>query len=209
MLLRTVRRICLRGFQISAAFLLLLAAGTARAENDASLDEFFRGGHFETSLANGCLFSPFAAIRNRPTLNYTISELQVGYMLTDVSGPSLWRGNWEVASGAFGGTAFDGVGDDIAGATVWLRYNFVPRQSRFAPYLHAGAGLTYSDINRRLVGQDFNFNLELGAGVRYRLSSHWSVNLEYRYQHISNANLADRNLNVNAHGPMLAMSFFF
>ena len=209
MLLLRVRRDCLRGFQISAAFLLLLAAGTARAENDASLDEFFRGGHFEASLGNGCLFSPFAAIRNRPTLNYTISELQLDYMLTDVSGPSLWRGNWEVASGAFGGTAFDGVGDDIAGATVWLRYNFVPRQSRFAPYLHAGAGLTYSDINRRLVGQDFNFNLDLGAGVRYLLSSHWSVNLEYRYQHISNANMADRNLGVNAHGPMLAVSFFF
>jgi hypothetical protein len=36
-----------------------------------------------------------------------------------------------------------------------------------------------------------------------------SVNLEYRYQHISNANLAHRNLGVNAHGPMLAVSFFF
>lgn len=209
MILRRVRRIFLRGFQIPAAFLLLLAAGTARAENDASLDEFFRCGRFEASLGNGCLFSPFAAIRNRPTLNYTISELQLGYMLTDVAGPGLWRGNWEVASGAFGGTAFDGLGDDIAGATVWLRHNFVPRQSRFAPYLQAGAGLTYTDINRRLVGQDFNFNLDLGAGVRYRLSSHWSVNLEYRYQHISNANLADRNLGVNAHGPMLAVSFFF
>jgi len=209
MILRTVRWTCLHGFQISAAFLLLLAAATARAGNEVALDELFRCGRFEASLGSGCLFSPFAAIRNRPTLNYTLSELQLGYMLTDAAGPSLWRGNWEIASGAFGGTAFDGVGDDIAGATVWLRYNFVPRQSRFAPYLHAGAGLTYSDINRRLVGQDFNFNLELGAGVRYRLSSHWSVNLEYRYQHISNANLADRNLGVNAHGPMLAVSFFF
>lgn len=209
MLWPRVRRIFLRGVQISAAFLLLLAAGTARAGNDVSLDGFFRCGRFEASLASGCLFSPFAAIRNRPTLNYTISELQLGYMLTDVAGPSLWRGNWEVASGVFGGTAFEGAGDDVAGATLWLRYNFVPRQPRFAPYLHAGAGLTYTDINRRLVGQDFNFNLNLGAGLRYLLSSHWSVNLEYRYQHISNANLADRNLGVNAHGPMLAVSFFF
>lgn len=96
---------------------------------------------------------------------------------------------------------------EYGGATVWLRYNFVPRQSRFASFVQAGAGLTATDLNRRLVGEDFN--LDLGAGVRYRLSSHWSVNLEYRYQHISNANMADRNLGVNAHGPMLAVSYFF
>jgi len=181
----------------------------ARAGCDAPVDEFLRYGTFETSLASGCLFSPFAAIRNRPTLNYTISELQVGYMLSDVAGPSIWRGNWEIASGAFGGKVFDGVGDYIAGTTIWLRYNFVPPQSRFAPFVQAGAGVTCADINRRLVGQDFNFNLDLGAGVRYLLSSHWSVNLEYRYQHISNANMADRNLGVNAHGPMLAVSYLF
>jgi opacity protein-like surface antigen len=196
-------------FQICAVFLLILPAGTTRAGNDASLDEFFRCGRFEASVGNGCLFSPFAAIRNRPTLNYTLSEFQLGYMMTDVAGHGIWRGNWEVANAAFGGRVFEGVGDCIAGATIWLRYNVLPRQSRFAPFVQAGAGGTYTDINPRLVGQDFNFNLDLGAGVRYLLSSHSSVNLEYRYQHISNANMADRNLGVNAHGPMLAVSFFF
>ena len=107
------------------------------------------------------------------------------------------------------GQVFEGVGEFMAGATIWLRYNFVPRESRFAPFVQAGAGGTYTDINPRLIGQDFNFNLDLGAGVRYLLASRWSVNVEYRYQHISNANMADRNLGVNAHGPMLAVSFFF
>src|SRR5882762_785820 len=104
------RGIRLLSFQICAAFLLTLPAATTRGESDASLDDFFRCGRFEASFGSGCLFSPFAAIRNRPTLNYTISELQFGYMLSDIAGPNLWRGNWEIASGAFGGKVFDGVG---------------------------------------------------------------------------------------------------
>lgn len=186
-------------------FLFVLSAGIARGGSEAYFDEFFRKGSFETLLGGGAMFSPFAAIRNRPTLNYTLSEFQLGYMMTDVAGHGLWRGNWEVANAAFGGKVFDGVGDCLAGATIWLRYNFVPCQSRFAPFVQAGAGGTYTDINPRLVGQDFNFNLDLGAGVSFLLSSHWFVNLEYRYQHISNADMADLNLGVNAHGPMVAM----
>jgi lipid A 3-O-deacylase len=207
--LRRARRKFLPVSQISAAILFLLPAGTVRAGSDTSPAEFFRCGRFEVTVGDGCLFSPVIAIHNRPTLNYTISELQVGYMLGDAAGSGIGRGNWEIAGGAFGGTVFYGDGDSIVGTTLWLRRNFVSSQSRLVPYLQAGAGVTYADINRRLVGQDFNFNLDLGAGARYMLSARWSVNLEYRYQHISNANLADRNLGVNAHGPILAVSFFF
>jgi opacity protein-like surface antigen len=207
--LHRVQRTRLRSLKAWAVLFFILSTGFARGDSEAYFDEFFHKGSFETSLGGGALFSPFAAIRNRPTLNYTLSEFQLGYMMTDVAGHGIWRGNWEVANAAFGGKVFEGIGDFMAGATIWLRYNFVPCQSRFAPFVQAGAGGTYTDINPRLVGQDFNFNLDLGAGVRYLLSPHWSVNLEYRYQHISNANMADRNLGVNAHGPMLAVSFFF
>jgi opacity protein-like surface antigen len=77
------------------------------------------------------------------------------------------------------------------------------------PYIQAGAGLTATDVNRELTGQTFNFNLDLGAGVRYFVTRNCSVNLEFRYQHISNAKLSDKDLGVNACGPMLGISFFF
>ena len=47
------------------------------------------------------------------------------------------------------------------------------------------------------------------ASARYVLARHWSLDLEYRYQHISNANLAGHNLGINAHGPVLGISYFF
>ena len=46
-----------------------------------------------------------------------------------------------------------------------------------------------TDIDHSILGQPFNFNLDLGAGVRYFIGRNWSLSLEYRYQHISNANL--------------------
>jgi len=104
---------------------------------------------------------------------------------------------------------FNGTGTYVAGATAWLRYNFVPARSRLLPYAQAGAGFVFTDIDRNLLGQDFNFNLGLGVGFRYLISERWSLSLEYRYQHISNANLAHRNVGINAHGPVLGLSFFF
>jgi opacity protein-like surface antigen len=85
----------------------------------------------------------------------------------------------------------------------------VPPGSRWIPYTQAGLGLTSTDIDRQIVGQPFNFNLDLGAGTRYLLSEHWALNLEYRFQHISNANTGTHNLGINAHGPILGVSYLF
>jgi len=39
-------------------------------------------------------------------------------------------------------------------------------------------------------------------------TSNFSLNLEYRFQHVSNAGLAGRNLGINAHGPVMGVSWF-
>jgi opacity protein-like surface antigen len=75
--------------------------------------------------------------------------------------------------------------------------------------VQAGAGFCFTDVDRRLLGQDFNFNLEAGVGIRYFISSNWSVELEYRYQHLSNANMSYRNIGVNAQGPVAGVSYLF
>ncbi|PYJ08001.1 MAG: hypothetical protein DME25_02515 [Verrucomicrobia bacterium] len=197
-------------------FLLSLHSGSAAdAPSTNALAEtllaegLFAGGRWEATLGSGAMFSPFVANKNRPTINYTLSELQVGYMLSDVKEAGWLRGNVELAGSSFGGAIFEGSGDYIAGGTLWLRYNFVPRDWRVVPYGQAGAGITFTDADRRVVGQTFNFNLDLGVGARYLIDRHWSVALEYRYQHISNANTARKNLGINAQGPIISVSYFF
>jgi opacity protein-like surface antigen len=182
---------------------------TNDASGASSVQDFFHSGRFEAAVTSGALFSPVFATGGRPTANYTQSGLQLGYMLTDPVRVGFLRGNLEFAGEGFGGAIFNGEGSYVSGGTLWLRGNLVSEHSRFVPYIQAGAGLTATDVNRELTGQTFNFNLDLGAGVRYFVTRNCSVNLEFRYQHISNAKLSDKDLGVNACGPMLGISFFF
>lgn len=211
----------MRGFTNTPSLLLLalnflftnLAVADVKASNletDSSpFNDHFNRGAFEASLGAGALFSPFIATHNRPTLNYQLTEFQIGYMLTPVRGSGFWRGNVEVAGSAFGGPIFSGVGHYVTGGTLWGRYNFVPQHGHFVPFVQIGAGLTTTDLDRRIEGQDFNFNLNVGVGTRYFINPNWTVNLEYRFQHISNANLSSRNIAVNAEGLNFGVSYFF
>ncbi len=185
-------------------------AGTTSPTTGFSPEQLFERGRYEAALGSGVMFSPFLANANRPTINYTLTSLQFGYMLGDVRGDGWCRGNFELAGEGFGSAVFDGPGGYIAGGALWVRRNFVHRGLwGLIPYVQAGAGMVGTDIDRDLIGQSFNFNLGLAVGVRYLVSRSWSVTLEYRYQHISNANTGPRNVGINADGPMLGISHFF
>jgi opacity protein-like surface antigen len=174
-----------------------------------SADDLFASGRYEAGLTTGVLLSPVASQQNRPEINYVTTGVQLGRMFGGVRGSGVLRGSFEAAAEAFGNAIYEGPGSYIAGVTVWLRYNFVPRGWRLIPYIQGGAGLLSTDIDRGLVGQPFNFNLDAGAGVRYLIGRQWSVGLEYRFQHISNANLGKRNVGINSQGPILGLSYFF
>ncbi|HET9804079.1 MAG TPA: acyloxyacyl hydrolase [Candidatus Acidoferrum sp.] len=198
--------------------LLIMAGGaltcsSAAAQTNSPPPEkfatLFSPGSWEGSVDAGVLFSPVIATYQRPTINYTITSLQVGRMLSEVKGSGWLRGNFEFAGEGFGSAIFQGPGGYIAGVTLWARYNFVQRDWRFIPYVQAGAGLTATDINRGIVGQTFQFNLDIAAGTRYFLAQRWCLNLECRYQHVSNANTGKHNLGINAIGPLLGVSYFF
>jgi opacity protein-like surface antigen len=186
-----------------------ILAGEPTNEERNSTAELFQPGKYEFSFTSGPKFSPFVAKKHRPTVDYTLTEAQLGCMLSNVRECGWFSGSFELAGGAFGGAIFEGPGGYVAGGTTWVRYNFALHNERLVPFFQAGAGLTSTDTASEIVGQYFNFNLDLGAGFRCLIARNWSVNLEYRYQHISNANLSDHNVGINAHGPILGVSHFF
>ena len=171
-------------------------------------ESHFHSGQWEGELGQALMFSPALGV-SRPPVDYTFTDITAGYMLTDIHGQSIWRGNLETLGSLFVGGIFDGRGNYIAGGTFWLRYNFLMPGSRFVPYAQAGWGLTESDLDRRIEGQNFNFNLDGAVGTRYLITATWSVNLECRYQHISNAHLARPNAGIDAIGPAISISHFF
>lgn len=182
---------------------------TNHYDTELSLRDHFLSGQFEGTLTAGPMFSPVGTPLNRPTINYAVTSLQLGYMVTEPAGRGILHGNFEIAPELFCAGVYEGVGNFIAGTTLWFRYNFIPSSSPLVPYVQLGGGFELMDLDHRIVGQSFNFNLDAGVGVRWFLSSRWSANLEYRFQHLSNASLGPRNVGVNSQGPIAGISCFF
>ncbi len=193
------------GFRAGAADGAL--SNSFSAEN-LSLEENFHSGRFEPAVGGGVLFSPIVAGKGRPVENYAPATVQLGYMVTDLWGEGFPRGNLELAVEGFGAGIFSGTGHYIAGSTLLFRHNFVPHGWRVIPFVELGAGLTSMDIDHRYDGQNFNFNLSAALGARYFIQPRLAVSLEYRYQHISNADLGAHNIGLNAEGPVLSLSWF-
>jgi opacity protein-like surface antigen len=150
----------------------------------------------------------------RPDFGFAIGTVSYGWMLTDIQGDGLCRGNWEFLLSAFGGGIFEGPGDKVAGAGFAFRYNFVRPNAWIVPFIQLGAGGVYSDAAnddavQHLLGSDWSFDLQGAAGLRFMVSEHFSITLKAEFRHFSNAGLADRNYGANNLGGVLGLSFFY
>jgi lipid A 3-O-deacylase len=199
----------LLALSVAALTAFRTSAATDINEDGFAVEKIFRANQWEISLSAGPLFSPFIATKHRSTVNYVVGGFQFGWMISDLNSAGPLRGNWEMVSEVFGAPIYEGKGTYIAGSTLWFRYNFVPASWCVVPYAQGGGGFVFTDTDNRLLGQRFNFNLDLAFGLRFFVSERCSLNAEYRYQHISNADLASNNVGINAHGPMLGASYFF
>ena len=204
------RYLCLAG----AAF---LSTSAALAQNNAgstntgafSIEDNFQPGWREATAGFGIMFSPLGSSFARPTVDYVPGYIEAGYMLNHIHGSGVLQNNFELTVEAFGAGIYRDTGHYIAGGTLWFRHNLIPAGSRFAPYVQVGGGVVSMDINHSYDGHNVNFNVDAACGVRYFVKPRLSLNAEFLYQHISNANTADHNIGINAVGPILSTSWFF
>jgi opacity protein-like surface antigen len=203
-------------FLLVITLALVLSTAPARAQTNSaapaegfSLDDNFKFGSCEFSLGVAPMFSPIGDDKNRPVVNYVEGFAQFGIMVTDIHGHGFLRGNIEMVGEAFGAGIYEETGNYIAGGSIMGRYNFIPRSSHFSPYIQVGVGGEMMDINHQYDGHNFNFNVVAMGGLRYFIKPKMSLNAEFRFQHLSNANTGDRNIGINAIGPALGISWFF
>lgn len=196
------------GFSLGQAF-----GGTEIVEkNPVVVEETpFDQGRLEYQSSSGAYFSIGGS--DRPTLNYSVTNLRLGVMLNTPEGEGFFRGNFELLVQGFYASVFDGPGDYFAGASVLLRYNFVQPGARLVPYFQIGVGAAYNDIykdmEQRLIGQAWEINLEAALGLRFFLNDRWHLNLEGGYRHLSNADMADRNTGLDSLGATAGLGYHF
>src|ERR1043165_7026674 len=155
------------------------------------------------------MFSPVLFGTDRATVDYTYSGVEFARMMNTPSGDPWWRGNWQVGGEVFGGGIFEGRGNYVVGSGLFFRYNLVQEGWRVVPYAQLDLGAVFTDLDRRIQGQNFNFCEQFALGGRYFITPRWSLNAEMRFQHISNAGQSYPNAGVNALGPVVSLSYFF
>ena len=149
----------------------------------------------------------------RPSIDLAVDSLRLGVMLGNPRGSSLLAGNFELLGEVYAGPILEGPGNVTAGATLFIRYNFIQPRARFIPYLQIGAGGVYTDISekdsRGLVSLPVEFNLQGTGGTRMMLNDRWSLVVEGGYRHISNATIKLPNYGIDSVGGSLGFGFFF
>jgi len=133
---------------------------------------------------------------NFQMLNFTASA---AVPMGGQRGSGWFKGRFEWAPELWLGLFIHPYHRPLLGVTpLQVRYVFEP-EWRVHPYLFAGVGILYADVDRKETGNRVNFNPQVGAGLYYALSGAASLILEYRHVHISNAGLDERNSGMNNH----------
>jgi len=201
--------------------LVLLSALTAYAGEEPPLqttvmrdvDSNFAKGTKEFQNVAGAFFFFDRGGNNRPSVDLAVDSVRLGTMLSNPHGSNFLAGNFELLGEIFAGPIFEGPGDVTAGATLFIRYNFIQPRARIIPYLQIGGGGVYTDVSEKesggLVSSALNFNLQGTGGTRIMLNERWSFVVEAGYRHISNATISLPNYGIDTVGGNLGFGFFF
>jgi lipid A 3-O-deacylase len=198
------------GFAALHAFAGDAGKDIAPAAADSSV---FDRGILEFEAGAG-YFGSFSTGAPRPTINYQLNDLRLGWMYDSPRHHGFWRGNNEFIFEAFGGPVTDSPGGSyLAGGGILWRYNFIQPGARLIPYTQLGAGALDNDVwtspHQRILGEGFEFLLTADLGIKYLVNDRWAISLEADYRHISNADIASRNQGLNALGALMQISYFF
>jgi hypothetical protein len=204
-----------RNFHIGFSVLFILLGGHFQLSSaSGSEGELIGTGKVDIQLVSGPLFSSEIFGNRTPTTNAWQSSLRLGWILNNPKQKEWFLGgSLEAIIEVPYALIYQGPGNYWVGITGLLRYNFVPPDSKWIPYVQVGIGVVhtdaYKDYSQDAVGQATEFNPQASLGIRYFFKEKWAVNLEAIFLHISNANLAERNTGLNFFGGFVGISCFF
>jgi hypothetical protein len=160
-------------------------------------------------------------VYNTYPLKYTLVPIfaSLRWHMSGISGPLILRGNWDLTMTGSVTAIPRGPENHYFSYIMGIRRNFVPRNSRVAPYFDIRLGLGLIDAKGPkgvlyAQGQDFTFTINMGSGVRYNLNPRYAISAGLNFMHISNLDLSEsngkpnwgvRNYGINVYGPMVGL----
>ena len=171
--------------------------------------EEFNAQRFEFALESGYLFGAI----NPPADYQILTEfLTARIRWGAIRGDNWLRGYNQFYFSAMAEPILQGIENHYFGFNLGMRYNFVRPGSRLVPYFSGGVGAGWIDSHPEIPGgqgQDFTFNILSAAGISYRVTDQWKVNVGALYQHLSNGGQTDPNPSLNLFGPQVGVNYSF
>jgi len=202
----------------TTTLLAILFAAHAFAGDAGKQIQFTAPGPFDRGACElqggaGEFLSFSSTSAKRPTINYQMEDLRLGWMYDSPRHSGWLRGNNEFLLELFAGPVTKGQDGYLAGGSLLWRYNFIQPGARLIPYLQLGAGALGNDVfvdrAQREIGGAFEFDLQADLGLKYLINDRWSLSLEADYRHISNADIYSRNQGLNSIGGLMQLSYSF
>jgi len=134
---------------------------------------------------------------------------RVGMVVTDEVGAGALTGNVEVLVEPFFARFTRPFAAEAAGGSLVLKYNFLSF-GRWVPFWEVAAGVLWTNLAPRIPEESppFNFILGTGPGAQYFITPHTALTLGVRFSHVSNAEIGERNIGLNAILPYVGLSWF-
>lgn len=200
-----------------SAFFVLTSV-PAQAEKFA---ERFGQGHDEFGIQMGYGYTfDLPPGQDRTDIDFLLIFSNYKYNITGVVGDSFYRGGlyWVIEAGGivsvadpvrFGKKVGESPVFQVGISPVMLEYKFLSPSRQWAPYILAGAGFSWGDVNEVAIelGTHFEFILNAGVGLEFFRGTSGSWSLNYRLFHLSNSNIKPPNTGNNSHVFSLGFSF--
>jgi hypothetical protein len=153
---------------------------------------------------------------NTYPLKYTLVPIiaSLRWHMNDIGGPWFLRGNFDFQFSGSVTAIPRGPESRYLVYIMGMRRNFVPRNSRIAPYFDVRLGVGNIDAKGPIgfyyaQGEPLTFTFNFGSGVRYNFNPRYAISAGVNYMHISNANISQgngyTNYGINVLGPMVGI----
>jgi hypothetical protein len=177
----------------------------------------FLTGAYVTAIGPRAAFDPYRPVGHEgyTPFDFANVDVRLGYrpFLPPPGEEYRFRDRFEMLLDFQGAAVYHGVGNYVFGPTLLLREDLADPDRTLVPYIQGGAGLAftdgYKDPHQRALGQWQEFFLQGMAGLHWRMSDCWSLDVEGGWQHVSNACLATRNAGVNNLGGSIGLTYTF
>jgi hypothetical protein len=135
--------------------------------------------------------------------------LKYGYFLSEEKGTSWYRGRHELILEIPFYYVYKPESAIMTGINFLACWNFTGISSSMIPYVFAGGGPMYTNLDLSGLGAKFNGNYQAGVGAYYFLAGNMALDFNIRYHHISNGGTASPNVPMNSTKVLVGLSLFW